>query len=480
MTIIGRETELQTLKETIDSQNSEFIAIYGRRRVGKTYLINEFYQDKGVYFELTGRKGASKSNQLKNFTTVFADTFDRGKKEELPEDWDEALTRLRYKIEGIDPAKKIILFFDELPWLASAKSGFLEALDLFWNRYMSRRNNVILVICGSAAAWMIRRVVNSKSGLHNRLTQAPINLKPFTLGETKSYLESRDIQMENKQIIDIYMALGGVAHYLRQIPRGKSSAEIISKLFFSEQAPLISEFNRLYDSLFDNPKKHIEVIKALSQTDQGLMQTELFAPNTSLSPGGGSVTILDELESCGFILKVPQFGKKKKEARYRLVDAFSLFYIKWIEGVGEVSEAYWLRKKGSQEYNIWAGYTFENICLQHYKQIIKALELTVTAEGKSGWKFAPTEGSAEEGAQIDLVIDRSDKCINLCEVKFYSGEYTVDKDYSKKLQFKKNCFQEKTKTKKTLFTTMISTYGVKKTPHYFNSVDSQLTMEALF
>jgi len=480
MAISGREEELEALQEAFESENSQFLAIYGRRRVGKTYLISQFFKDKGVYFELTGRKGATKRSQLKNFTRLFADSFARGKKEEIPEDWDDALARLRYKIEEIDESQKVILFFDELPWLASAKSGFLEALDLFWNRYMSRRKNVIVVICGSAAAWMIRKIINNKSGLYNRLTKPPINLKPFTLGETESYLKSRNIEIERKQVVDIYMALGGVAHYLSLIPRGKSSAEIVSMLFFSEQAPLASEFNRLFDSLFNKPQKHIEVIKALAGSNQGLTQTELFAPHTSLVPGGAAVTVLQELEDCGFILKTPQFGKKKKEARYRLIDAFSLFYLKWVEGSKGVSESYWIRKKGSQEYHTWAGYAFENICFQHYKKIVKALELSITAERQSGWKFTPAKGVKEEGVQIDFVIDRSDKCINLCEIKFYGDEYTVDKAYAKKLKYRKNCFREKTGTKKTVFTTMITSYGVKKNSLYLDAVDSQVTMDALF
>ncbi|MEI6806737.1 MAG: ATP-binding protein [Myxococcaceae bacterium] len=470
--LIGRKKEITLLQDILQSNLPEFIAIYGRRRVGKTYLISEFFKDKGIYFELTGRKIANKSAQLSNFSTVFADTFNQGKQSESPKDWDQALNILRYKINEIDDSKKIILFFDELPWLASRKSGFLEALDLFWNRYMSRKNNIIVIVCGSAAEWMIKKIVSNKSGLHNRLTKPPINLMPFSLKETEDYLASRGVLLDRKQIVDIYMALGGVAYYLNLVPRGKSSAEVISNLFFSEAAPLLTEFHRLFNSLYDNPERHLEIIETLAQTHQGMTQTKLFHQVKKLSPGGSAVAVLQELEHCGFISTIPQYGKIKKETYYRLMDPFSLFYLKWVKNIKNIPENYWTRKKASQSYNAWAGYAFENLCFQHYPQIIKALELSVVATPKSSW-------SSKE-AQIDLIIDRADKCINLCEIKFWDDEFVIDKDYAQVLNHKKQIFKSTTQTKKSLFTTLITTYGVKKDKNYLNSVDSQLTLDALF
>ena len=291
MAIVGREQETLLLTEVLESKKPEFLAIYGRRRVGKTYIVREFFKDKGVYFELTGIKNSTKSSQLKNFSVAYSDTFLRGDRIVPPKDWDDALNILRKEIEKTPESQKMIIFFDELPWLASRKSGFLEALDLFWNRYMSSRKNIILVICGSAAEWMIKKIVSNKGGLHNRLTRPPINLMPFTLKQTEQYLESMDVHLERKQVVDLYMALGGVAYYLNLVSRGKSSSEIISDLFFVKQAPLLSEFRNLFDSLYDNPHKHIEVIKFLAQTKQGLTQTEIFNKVHNMSPGGGAVLV---------------------------------------------------------------------------------------------------------------------------------------------------------------------------------------------
>ncbi len=480
MAIVGREKEVGFLNNVFESKKPEFLAIYGRRRVGKTYLIREFFKDKGIYFELTGIKDATKSSQLKNFSTVYSDTFLRGDRIPPPKDWDDALNILRMEIEKTDESKKMIIFFDELPWLASRKSGFLEALDLFWNRYMSSRENIILVICGSAAEWMIKKIISNKGGLHNRLTQSPVNLMPFTLKQTKQYLDALGVHLEQKQIIDLYMALGGVAYYLNLVSKGKSSSQVISDLFFANQAPLLSEFRNLFDSLYNNPQKHIDVIKLLAQTRQGLTQTDIFNKVKNMSPGGGAVLVLEELENCGFVHRVHDFGKNKKDARYRLIDGFTLFYLKWVEGKGEFSEHFWMRKKGSASYNTWAGYAFENLCFLHYRDILRALEITVVAEAKSGWRHLPLKADPDEGVQIDLVIDRADKCINLCEIKFYDDEFLISKAYAQVLRRKKSCFKEKTGTKKTLFMTMITTYGVKMDQHYLEVVDGQIKMDALF
>lgn len=478
MKVFGRQKEIQIFDKLMESASAEFIAVYGRRRIGKTYLIQQYFQEKGIYFELTGRYKAPRKLQLYNFARVYADVFNAGAREAPPKNWDDAFDQLRKKIEKQNTSQKVIVFLDELPWLATTKSGFLEALDFFWNRYFSRDPRFILIVCGSAAAWMIKKIITNKSGLHNRLTRPSIKLMPFTLGETEEYLKAHNIFLDRKQIVTTYMAIGGVAYYLNLVSQGKSSTEIINELFFSKLAALRLEFHELFSSLYQNAGRHIAVIKALAMTRQGLTQEELVEKVKELSTGGGLGTVLDELEHCGFIMKLRAFGKKKKEARYRLIDAYTLFYLKWVENTDEMGDAYWLRKMESSAYHVWAGYAFENICFQHYAEIIEALKISVVAEAKSGWSF---KGNADEpGAQIDLIIDRADKSINLCEIKFYEGEFVIDKAYAEVLRRKKAVFRAKTKTRKSLFVTMISPYGVTKNSLYFDVVNHQLSMDALF
>lgn len=480
--IIGRHHELRILEEIYGSNEAELLAIYGRRRVGKTYLISEFFKDKGVYFELTGTKDAKMHEQLINFAAELSRVFYQGIRSPSPANWTEALNQLRYEIEKVKSDEKIILFFDELPWLASQRSGFLQALEHFWNRYMSRNKNVIIIICGSAASWMIDNVIHNKGGLHGRVTKR-IRLLPFSLSETEEFLGARNIDLDRKQLIEIYMAVGGVAQYLKYIERGKSATQVINDLCFTPNGPLFDEFDILYRSLFDNYESHVNIIKALSKSLSGLSKDELL-DKVGLKSGGTSSKIIDELVKSGFIAYIPAFGKKKTGGKYRLIDEYSLFYLVWIVEVSKTvlegkDKDYWIKKQTARAWTAWSGYVFESICLKHVAKIKAALGLSGISTKESGWSCIP-KNKKESGTQIDLVIDRADRSVNLCEIKYSNSEFTIDKEYAKKLGNKKHVFRENTGTKKTLFTTMVTTYGTKKNQHYNSIVDNQLTMDDLF
>ncbi|MFH1654445.1 MAG: ATP-binding protein [Pseudomonadota bacterium] len=481
--IIGRREELKTLENIYSSNEAELLAIYGRRRVGKTFLINKFFRDKGVYFELTGTKDAKAHEQLINFTAELSRVFLHGEKRAAPANWTEAFTCLRNEIEKIEEKRKIILFFDELPWLASQKSGFLQALEHFWNRYISRDKRIITIICGSAASWMIKNIIHSKGGLHNRVTKK-IRLLPFTLSETEEFLNSRNINLDRKQITEIYMATGGVAQYLRYIERGKSATQVINDICFNRNGELFDEFDKLYRSLFGSYENHINIIKALSKKNSGLTKDELLK-EVNLKSGGTSSKTIKELEEAGFIAYIPTFEKKKVSGRYRLIDEYSLFYLTWIveapnSSLEGVDKDYWIKKRTTRKWSTWSGYAFENICFKHITKIKAALGISGVSTLESSWSYTPPNQSKTKGAQIDMIIDREDNCINLCEMKYYNSEFTIDKGYAEKLMNKKNTFKEKTNTRKTLFTTMISTYGTKKNEHYLSAVENQLIIDDLF
>lgn len=482
ITIIGRKAELATLKRIYTSSQAEFVAIYGRRRIGKTYLISEYFKDKGYYFELTGTKDAPLKTQLTNFREEFADAFHAGVKQAIPNNWQEAFDQLRRKVEALDKNKKIVLFLDELPWLASPRSGILKSLEHVWNRYLSRLPNVILIVCGSSAAWMLKKIIYNKGGLHGRLT-AEILLKAFTLGETEAYLKAKNIHLDKKQIIELYLAFGGVAKYLVNITQGKSSAEIIRDACFSPTGALVSEFPKLYDSLFDSSQQHIRIVECLASKKSGMTQEEILK-YTTMHSGGGFTQVLTELEDSGFIMGVHEFGLKAKGKKYRLIDEYSLFYLTWIKPALDnqsrnISPYYWQTTQNSPAYIAWAGYAFEGICLKHIDKIIDALKISVVAKATAGWSYRPQE-KGQLGAQIDLLIDRADKCINLCEIKFSNSIFHITKNYAQNLRYKKHCFQEQTQTKKSLFTTLITSYGTTVNEHYLSSVDNQLTMDVLF
>lgn len=479
--IVGREKEQAILMKLFQSKRAEFLAIYGRRRIGKTFLIHEFFKDKGLYLEITGINKAPKKEQLKNFFSELCAKFPQFNNKPCPREWSNAFSYLKELIQSVKPSVKFILFIDELPWFSSPKSGFLSALDYAWNRHLSRLPNVLLIICGSAAHWIIKNVINDKGGLHGRLS-AHIPLQAFTLSETEKFLISQNVKLKRKQIVEIYMALGGVAKYLNNIPSGKSPAQIVNELCFSSTGLLFAEFPKLYKSLFNSPDKHIAIVKALAKKRCGMRQEELLKA-ARIEKGGGASDVLHELEEAGFIMSVPAFGKSSKNHLYRLTDEYSLFYLTWIEEIkGSILRNfdvdYWHKMAKTQLWHAWAGHVFENICLKHSFKIKQALGLAGVITKESHWRHRSSK--LKEGTEIDLVIDRADDCINLCEIKFCKEEFVVSKAYCQDLERKKRVFQQVTKTKKTIFLTMITPFGIKENDNTLGIIDQQLTLDVLF
>jgi uncharacterized protein len=472
--IVGRDQEIELLKELYDSHEPEFLAVYGRRRIGKTYLISEFFKDKGVYFEITGIKKGSMKEQLFQFAYAYSRVFNQGNRIETPKNWGEALTLLHEAVESCSRGKKVILFFDEVPWLATRRSKLLNALEHAWNRYLSRNKQVILIICGSSASWIIKNIINNRGGLHGRVTRK-MRLLPFSLSETEQYLLSRQIELDRKQIIDLYIAIGGVPKYLSYVKKGKSAAQNINDLCFSLNGGLYGEFDNLYRSLFDKYEEHISIVKALAKNIEGLTKDELLK-EVKLTSGGSSSKIIEELVDAGFLIYVPSFQKKTRGI-YRLIDEYSLFYLNWVHGVTNmglesIDDRYWINKFETPKWRAWSGCAFESLCYKHIQKIKNKLGISGMSTIESGWRV--------QNAQIDLIIDRADKCINLCEMKYSDDEFVIDKEYLEKLNRKKRIFKDQTKTRKTLFTTLVTTHGVKKNGHYNSIVDQQLTMNDLF
>jgi hypothetical protein len=232
------------------------IAVYGRRRIGKTYLINNYYEPQLV-FELTGMHNGSMKERLLQFSRVLQKVTASPFAIKPSVNWVEAFAALEQFLSAKPKEAKCVVFFDEFPWLESRKSGFLSAFEHFWNTWASRHANLIVVICGSAALWMISNVVNSKGGLHNRITRK-IRLLLFTLIETKAYFESRSVRLDLYQILQLYMAFGGVPHYLKNAERGESATQTIDKACFTKDGNLRDEFEQLYRSSFDVADNHLK------------------------------------------------------------------------------------------------------------------------------------------------------------------------------------------------------------------------------
>lgn len=475
--LVGRRTERGELQDALASGRPELIAIYGRRRVGKTYLIRSFFSNQ-LCFELTGMRDAPQARQLDAFARAMQ--VATGYQHRTPRDWFQAFQELiRYLEDALHRTERKVVFLDEVPWLATRRSGFLAAFEHFWNSWGSRQEKLIVVICGSAASWMITKVLHQRGGLHNRVTRTLV-LHPFRLHETEDFLRSRRIELDRKQILELTMALGGIPYYLDQVRKGRSAAQNIDAIFFAPHAPLRDEFDRLYASLFEHHERHVRVIRALARKQCGLTRQELVAPSR-LPTGGNMTTILAELETSGFICRTRPYGRTTRESLYRLVDELSLFHLRWIDGKRSLSDGdgYWTRIRFTPQWHAWSGYAFENLCLRHIAEIKKCLGISGVQTEISSWRYQP-KIATESGAQIDLLIDRRDGVVNLCEMKYSEMEFLIDKTYARELRRKMETFRRVTGTRKALFPTFVTTYGVKANELKSELVQSEVNADALF
>lgn len=468
-TIIGRKEELEILNGALKSRRPELIVVYGRRRIGKTYLVREAYK-KHIRFEFSGTYQATFREQLKNFDNALADRLFFVKRST---NWIEAFHQLGKYISTIRSSRKKVIFIDEFPWLDTRRSGFLRAFDHFWNSYVSRRNDVVIVVCGSAASYMIKHIIKSKGGLHNRLTQQ-IRLSPFNLAETEQMLKRNGIMFSRYEILQLYMATGGVPHYLEMLNRGESVAQTIDRLCFSQNGFLRTEFSNVFASLFEQYENHESIMRTLAKVRKGMTRNAILK-KMKINSGGTITQALEELEQSGFIEKyMPYQGVK--DAIYRLTDEYSLFYLRYIEGTKPGRKMMWMKIQGQQAYKIWAGFSYETICLKHLEQIKEALRISGINATYGSW----LEKNESRGAQIDLLIDRDDNVINVCEIKFWNARFLLDKNYAGEIAAKVHAFTASTKTKKSVFVTFITTYGMTDNAYKRSQVQNELTMDDLF
>ena len=448
--IVGRDYEKRTLTELYQSKQSEFVAVYGRRRVGKTFMIREMF-DKKITFDLVGLAKSTLREQLINFNV----TLNQISKIENPKvkNWIEAFAQLRLFLEKSDSKRKLV-FIDEIPWLDTKRSGFLSALEHFWNSWGCVQNDLFLLVCGSATSWIINKLINNHGGLHNRLT-ATINLHPFTLAETQKFLKRKKINYNVQNLSECYMLTGGVPFYLSKMKKELSLAKNIDNMFFNKESELKFEFRNLYNSLFNDSKDYIKIVEILSKKKKGLTRKEI-AKKAKLSSGGTLTERLLNLEYCGFIRSYSIIGKEKRDTIYQLMDNFTLFYFQYMENNKFKDDHYWSNNLISAQHNAWAGNAFEMLILQHIIEIKRALEIGGIQSAVYAWNSVV----AEDGTQIDLVIDRKDGMINICEIKFTQDKFTIKKEYEAKLRHKIVTFQKETKTKKAINLILITTHGL--------------------
>lgn len=472
--LIGRKEEIRKLKDAYASKQSEFVAVYGRRRVGKTFLVREVF-DYSFTFQHAGISKKPLKIQLMRFrASLVKQGFT-----DCPKlvDWYEAFDALEMLINR-SKCKKKIIFLDEAAWMETPKSNFVSALENFWNAVASNRKDVLLIICASATSWIVKTILKDRGGLHNRVTKR-IPLAPFTLKECEEYVVKRGIKLPRYQILNLYMVMGGVALYWSLLDKGLSVAQNIDKLFFGRNPELKGEFNELYDALFKKPEPYKKIITALGKKMDGMTKAEIRKEG-NISDGGVLSDRLRELEECGFIISSRSFHKAKKDTTYRLIDNYTIFYFKYLKD-NERTEHFWTKPIDPDSIRIWSGLAFERVCMQHIPQLKHAMGISAVATTEYSWRSDPKKKrSADEyGAQIDLLIERGDGVINICEIKWSSVEYSLTKEDVKNLANKQETFEYQTKTKSAIMITMVTVFGVRHNM-YYDSIQSEITADNLF
>ncbi len=477
--MIGRKKEIETLNRLYNSNEAQFVAIYGRRRVGKTYLVNEVFQNR-ITFKHAGVSPIETNTfnmksplkfQLKNFYNSLV--ISGMKPSKCPKDWMEAFLMLELFLQNKDDGTRQLIFIDELPWLDTPKSSFISAFEAFWNNWACSRKNLMLIVCGSATSWMSDKLINNHGGLYNRLTYE-MKLEPFTLKECEEYFAYHNVKFSRYDITSAYMICGGIPYYLSYFYGGYSLAQNIDNLFFKQNAPLANEFNRLFNSIFNNPEFSKALVKTIGSKRIGCSREEIIK-DMKIQSNVKLTDALNALISSDFIVKYVPFGETRKREFYKLTDPFCNFYLKFIDNSQKLDEDFFLSNISNQNVVTWRGVAFENVCFNHIKQIKKALEIAGVTSNESAY----INSDENEKTQIDMLIIRNDNIINMCEIKFYSSEFLVDKNLDKKIRYRTSILENKVAKKYAVHSTLITTYGLKNN-EYSSIFSNVITLDDLF
>ena len=478
--MIGRKKEIDELNTLYQSQKAELVAVYGRPRVGKTYLVDQVFKGKFAFrhaglspVEMKDMAGTSPlRKQLKHFYNSLL--MQGMKKSRCPADWLDAFLLLEQFLENRDTGERMLVFLDELPWLDTQRSGFITAFEGFWNNWGCHRDNLMVIVCGSATTWILDSLINNQGGLYDRVTYE-IKLSPFNLSECEQFFKSEKIKLSRYDIVCAYMAVGGIPYYLQYFKRGLSLPQNVDRLFFSKDAKLKNEYSRLFGSIFNRPEMMKAIVETLSERKLGFTRNEI-SEKTGFTVGGTLTDALNALVASDFVIKYHPFGLSKKEWYYKLVDPFCLFHIKFAASGDALNGSFWTQNNTSPRITVWRGFAFENVCFNHIEQIKSALGISGISTTQSAWS---SRGGDEEGTQIDLIIDRADNVVNMCELKFYSNDFNVENKYYRILLSRQELLGGMISPKKVIHQTLVTTYGLQYS-EYSGIFDHVIIMDDLF
>ena len=474
--IIGRKKERELFDDICLTEKPALVAVYGRRRVGKTFLVRQHFNND-FDFSFTGNYQMPRQAQLSLFNQELR-RFS-GMDYPLVKDWFSAFEQLRQYLSSIDK-ERLVLFFDELPWMETPKSNFIQAFSYFWNTWASTRQGLKLFVCGSSTTWMLEKLIGDKGGLYGRVTHT-VYLAPFTLGETEAYLQANGIRWNRYQMLETYMIIGGIPFYLEMLKPKLTFDQNIDNLFFAANAPLRMEYGFLFRSLFNDAQLYRQVVETIAKHSQGMTRQQI-KEELGMADGGALTVVLENLVRCDFLRRYAAFGKSERNALYQLTDLFSLFHLRFVADNNGQDQQFWSNMRENPSRVAWRGYAFEQVCLHHIPQIKEAIGIKAVLSNVCSWScptFTDKDGNQWQGTQIDLLIDRRDQVINICEMKYANDRYIIDKDYEERLRRRLSTFQHLTRTRKALHLTFVTTYGLSRNA-YCGNVQAEMTMDDLF
>ena len=474
--IIGRDKEQQELQELYESGRPEFLVVHGRRRVGKTFLIREFFKGRFAFYH-TGlspaeREDSDKTILFQQLESFFSSLSRYGYRGKMPKDWIQAFDALIQILEQKDPNQRQVVFIDEMPWMDTPKSGFITAFEHFWNGWGAGQDNLMLIACGSSTSWIVDKIINNKGGLYNRIT-FEMTIRPFTLRECELFYKNRNIIMDRYDQLQAYMIFGGIPYYMSLLRKGLGLAQNVDALCFDPRGQLRMEFDRLFNSLFVNPEDNRKIIRALSKKRKGLLRSEI-SYETGIPTGGGLTNLLKSLQASDFIITYTTYKGSKRDTYFKLADHFCLFYLYFMDGQTN-NHHFWSSNLTTPQLNAWRGFSFEAVCFSHIPQIKAALGISDVQTEVFPW----ISKQKKDGAQIDMLIVRKDHVINICEMKYSTDKFTITRTYDEELRHKLTLFEEETKNRMALHLTLITTYGLTNN-EYAGHVQRLITMDDLF
>jgi len=473
--LIGRENELQIMEQMMLREEAQLIAVYGRRRVGKTYLVKRFFNEH-YDFSFVGNYKTSTSIQLKLFQEAL-EQYSAVKVRKL-KTWYEAFNALKAYLMALQK-ERIVIFLDELPWMDQPKSNFLSAFSFFWNNWACSVKGMKLVTCGSATTWMLDKFVGDRGGFYGRNNRA-IYLAPFTLYETEQFLKMRGFAWSRIKITEAYMVFGGIPYYLDMLDATQPLENNIDSLFFKHGTQLRGEYFFLFRTLFNEAPLYHRVVEKLAESESGMTQAEL-KEQLKLTDGGTLTTCLSNLQKCDFIRMYAGYKKKEREMMYQLTDLFTLFHLHFVRKDNGQDEHFWTNQSDHSREN-WEGHAFEMVCLHHLPEIKLRLGISGVLTNAYSWTTAArvdSDGSQWKKGQIDLLLQRADGHINVCEMKFCKGEYRITEAYDSRIRERIETFRHHTQTRDTLLCTFVTTFGLVRN-EYAGRVQSQVILEDLF